>query len=272
MKQYFSQGSRWRRIDVGPTSVVGSPDLRDVRRIRIGSYAGENRSVSFFVDHLRTKPKRNKGAVVLTFDDNHISQYETAFPIMQEYGFPGVVGAIPWGTGELDFRIPVEHLTEMRDAGWDVVSHPQREKPLPDLSREAQRTAIEETKRWLLDNGFERGSRFIIWPYNGKDATTLDIARRYHVLGFGGGGHPCGAPFFAPLTVNRVKSEYLDQVKQAIDFASAYNQVVVLMFHTIGVSDDDYMTVPAFRQVMQYIEQSDVPVRSASSLWDDVVS
>jgi peptidoglycan/xylan/chitin deacetylase (PgdA/CDA1 family) len=255
----------WFRLDLGPTVVKGTPDLSDVREIRIQSLKGSRRRLQFNVDELRLVPKADRARVMLTFDDIPISQYENAFPLMEDYGYPGVAGAIPWLTSDPDFMSKPQ-LQELQNAGWDVVSHPQLtdpSTPLPELSREDQTRTLERSKQWLVDNGFESGARFVIWPFHAAGATTLDLASRYHSLGFAGGRAPCGIPPTDPLTVGRVDGNVVKDTLRMISFAEKYNQLAVVMYHQIG---PDGLPVDEFERTLEYIDRADVEVITASDL------
>jgi len=110
----------WLRLDLGPSEIRGRPDLTNVRELRI-EVSSSAAKLRLFVDSIRTTPRPARGSVMLTFDDNYSSQYETAFPIMQQYGFPGVVGVIDSTVGS-DSRIPLDGMHEMQAAGWDMVN------------------------------------------------------------------------------------------------------------------------------------------------------
>jgi peptidoglycan/xylan/chitin deacetylase (PgdA/CDA1 family) len=254
----------WVRLDFGPTEVVGDPDLTAVREIRVQSWVGDD-AAAFNVDALRTTPKLPEPAVVLTFDDIQSTQYETAFPIMQEYGFLGVAGAIPWLVGEED-RIDASELTEMRDAGWDIVSHPQLEGALPEYSAEKQEELIRSSKRWLVENGFEDGSRFVIWPLGRAAEETLDISAKYHYMGFLGGRCPSGY-ITGPQTVGRVNGDEVETTLDMLEIAKRSRQVVVVMYHTIGAGQDRISTAD-FERTMRRIDELNLPVVTASDLWE----
>lgn len=256
----------WFRMDLGPTVVKGTPDLGDVREIRLQSLVGSRDRVSLNVDELRVVRKADRGRVMLTFDDIPISQYTNGFPVMEEYGFPGVAGAIPWLTSNPDY-ISTPQLQAMQDAGWDIVSHPQLtdpSTPLPTLPPEMQAETLERSKRWLVDHGFERGARFVIWPFHAASATTLDLASRYHTLGFAGGRSPSGIPPTDPLTIGRVDGENLEDTRTMVSFAAEHRQLAVVMYHRIGT---DRLSVSDFERTLEFIDRADVTVMTASDLW-----
>jgi len=159
----------------------------------------------------------------------------------------------------------------MQAGGWDVVSHPQTGTPLPELSPEEQRAEIRETKRWLLDNGFEAGSRFVIWPYNSAGSSTFDIASEYHYLGFGGGQIGNGVRVTGPFTISRVDGDSVETSKRMIDPTARYNLLTVLMFHRIGTSEDRVSTAE-FRSVVEHVDDADVDVITATELWENYLA
>ncbi|NOY99972.1 MAG: polysaccharide deacetylase family protein [Chloroflexi bacterium] len=60
--------------------------------------------------------------VIITFDDGDVSVYDNAFPIMQRYGFTGVLYIVS-NRLEADGFMNVEQIKEMTAAGWEVGSH-----------------------------------------------------------------------------------------------------------------------------------------------------
>ena len=67
--------------------------------------------------------------MIITFDDSWASQYISAFPVMQQYGFTGVlytvVGYInkPSGVDTDPNYLTTGQIKEMAAAGWEVGSH-----------------------------------------------------------------------------------------------------------------------------------------------------
>lgn len=61
--------------------------------------------------------------VVITFDDGHQNVYDNAFPIMQEFGFPGVFYIVANRIHDIPDFVNTDALKEMIDAGWEIGSH-----------------------------------------------------------------------------------------------------------------------------------------------------
>jgi peptidoglycan/xylan/chitin deacetylase (PgdA/CDA1 family) len=251
----------WIRLDHGHRKIRGDPDLTDVRALRIGTYVPPGETATMYLDSVRGTKRRDRGLVAFTFDDIHRSQYEKAFPVMEEYGFPGAVGVIPRAT-RLQDKVGLDGLEEMQSAGWDVVSHPQRSESLRELPAEEVRSAIADTKRWLLEHGFDSGARFLIWPYGAYDRASLGTAARHHDLGFSTSVGVAGR-ITDPLLVPRVDAEDAAFAKRMVDVADRLDQLCVLTFHRICSNG---VTMEEFREIVRRVDAADVDVVSLSEL------
>ncbi|MFC7028072.1 polysaccharide deacetylase family protein [Halomicroarcula sp. GCM10025710] len=202
----------------------------------------------------------------MTFDDMSLSQYENAFPVMQEFGFPGVAGVIPRLVGN-EGRINLAQLQALQDKGWDVVSHPQHETPLSEFVRSEQASMILDSKRWLADNGFESGSRFVLFPFGTVTKTTFDIAAQYHYLGLWSGRCPSGR-LTGPLSVGRVNGADVGTTTQIVELAQKYRQVVPIMYQTVGEESRDHITAERFEETMRFVDDLGLRVLTTSDLWE----
>lgn len=90
--------------------------------------------------------------VIVTFDDGGLNNYTTAFPIMQKYGFQGVLYLVPNYIGADGF-MNVDQIKEMISAGWEVGSHSMSHKDLITLDTDQitrELTVSKETLEQLL--------------------------------------------------------------------------------------------------------------------------
>lgn len=259
--------SGWVRLDLGPQQVIGSPDLTDVREISVQAYTGGRTEARFSVDSLRLRPRSGSGRVLLTFNDAMLSQYEQAFPVMEEYGFPGVVGVTP-GHIHWNQKISMTGLRELQAAGWDVVSNPETSENFRSLSPERQTSRIRESKQRLVENGFERGANFLVWPQGRYNRPGLRAASRYHHLGFAGGGTPFGT-VSEPLVLGRLDGKDVDTVQRALDFAAEYDQTVAVAYNAVGNMRTG-MSLEGFEETLAYIDELGLEVVTASGLWESL--
>ncbi|MDL1956535.1 MAG: polysaccharide deacetylase family protein, partial [Candidatus Desulfofervidus auxilii] len=67
-------------------------------------------------------PYANSAMLTFSFDDGHKSVYESAFPILSQYGFVGTANVISNRIGSWS-KMNVNQLLEMQSAGWEICSH-----------------------------------------------------------------------------------------------------------------------------------------------------
>jgi peptidoglycan/xylan/chitin deacetylase (PgdA/CDA1 family) len=86
--------------------------------------------------------------ILITFDDGHVDNYTNAFPIMQKYGFTGVlyiVGNYLGTNGYMDR----EQILEMYKAGWEVGSHTMNHYDLTKLTPEQLHREVFNSRKKL---------------------------------------------------------------------------------------------------------------------------
>jgi len=110
--------------------------------------------------------------VVITFDDGNLDVYTNAFPIMQKYGFSGVVYIVV-NFIYADGYMGVDQIQEMVAAGWEVGSHSMTHAHLSDaherLNFEIYQSRIE------LQGALGLTVRSFAYPYGEMDATVTQV-------------------------------------------------------------------------------------------------
>ena len=86
--------------------------------------------------------------IIITFDDGHLNNYTTAFPIMQKYGFTGVLYIVGNYMGTPEY-MSADQIKEMAEAGWEVGSHSMSHLDLTLLEPEYQRSEIVNSREKL---------------------------------------------------------------------------------------------------------------------------
>ena len=154
----------WHRFDLGVKAVDGDPDTSAIVELDIATWAGEGTS-RVWVDDIRTTERTGEGSVILTFDDARSSVHSVAYPLMQEYGYPGAAGVIVHAVGKPG-QLDQQQMDELASEGWEMCSHPQfGHKPLTKFDEAELRETLASYREWLLAHGFERGADCIIYPY-----------------------------------------------------------------------------------------------------------
>jgi len=86
--------------------------------------------------------------LIISFDDGHLNNYTTAFPIMKKYGFTGVLYIVANYMGA-DQYMNADQIKEMAAAGWEVGSHTMSHMDLTSLEPERQRHEIVDSREVL---------------------------------------------------------------------------------------------------------------------------
>ena len=79
--------------------------------------------ISLLLDALINGAELPPKPIVITFDDGNLNVYENAFPIMQEFDFPGVFYIVGNRVNSGTNIAQAPQLQEMVDAGWEIGSH-----------------------------------------------------------------------------------------------------------------------------------------------------
>ncbi|SFK63766.1 Polysaccharide deacetylase [Halogranum rubrum] len=259
----------WIRIDLGYTGKKGEPVMEAIQELRLMVLTEEGTPIDVHIDDLRKIPKPDTGKVVLQFDDSRASHYDVAFEELQDRGWAGGSAIIPNSINS-DGYLTTGQMREMRDAGWDMMSHPQASKPLPQYSEAKQQQLIQQAYNYLDLKGFSEGARHFVAPYNRVSKTTLDIVSEYHDAGYMFGACPNNAQQPSNMyAISRVMGRDPQGTRRILNIADAYNQLVVVTWHTIGYGDEYETTPEDFRNVLDHIEEeTGLEVVAPSALLD----
>lgn len=120
--------------------------------------------------------------IIITFDDGHLNNYTTAFPIMQELGFTGVLYIVTNYMGA-DHYMNADQIKEMAAAGWEVGSHSVSHANLTLQEPYRQRLEVVESRK-ILEETLGVPILTIAYPYGISNPGVIDYA---HFAGYIGG-------------------------------------------------------------------------------------
>ncbi|MFB9809003.1 polysaccharide deacetylase family protein [Haladaptatus pallidirubidus] len=265
----YGPKGKWVRVNLGVTSAQRpkSVDLSKVYQMRIVGRPNDSNSskpVNFFVDDVKTVPAPKKGMVMLTFDDGLKSQYTKAFKMMKQYGFPGVDAVITDAVYDDGF-LTQSNMRKMTENGWDMIAHPNAQATsLDQRPAKEQEKLMLDAKNWLKQYGYN-GHKYMAVPKNILGPKTFELAQKHFDATMSFGASPNAVPVIQKDAVlSRMYGDgSLQKTKQMIDYAARYKQLSPLLFHKIG---GDGFPQQKFKQVLEYIKQSNVDVVTLSDL------
>ncbi len=117
--------------------------------------------------------------VLITFDDGHVDNYTAAFPIMQKYGFTGILYVVANYIGVENY-LSADQIKEMAAAGWEVGSHTISHADLTVLEPQRQRAEIVDSKAFL-ERTLDVPVRTIAYPFGLSNSSVIDYA---HFAGY----------------------------------------------------------------------------------------
>lgn len=128
-------------------------------------------SLDELYDFLENNKPIPKKSVVLTFDDGYKDNYESAYPILKEYGFKATIFMITSciGTGEY---LTAAQLKELQQNGIDIESHTVNHEKLNTLSYEKKLETLKKSKE-TLEKLLNKEVKYIAYPYGNYDDSVV---------------------------------------------------------------------------------------------------
>ncbi len=137
-------------------SPVGSryyvrPDMFDAQLKLLHNWGYQSISTTLLVKAITLGALLPPHPIIFTFDDANEDNYAAAFPIMQKYGFTGVL-YVPYDYIGQPNYLTVDQIKTMAAAGWEVGSHSLTHPAnFLTMGPDAQRAEIVDSRQRLSD-------------------------------------------------------------------------------------------------------------------------
>lgn len=129
--------------------------------------------------------------VMIHFDDGTKSQYDYAYPVLEQYGLKGTFWIVcGYASGAKPGYMSWAQIDEMAAAGHDIQNHGMTHARLPALTDEQIAREVGICKEMVMQHG-STGDAFAI-PFNDgdDDPRVVSIISTIHAYGKGSGGAP----------------------------------------------------------------------------------
>lgn len=253
----------WIRYDLG-INRISTLETTDESYMTI-SWAGD---ADWYLDDIRAVPVERDPKLFVQFDDSLRTTYDTAFPIMEEYGITATNFAITGREGS-DRHLTLSQMEEMREAGWEFGSHTHTHRRTGELSLNEQREELEKSKEWLLDHGFTQAVSTFVYPFGSFTKETMDLAADYYDFAIHVQRGAMNRSVSSPLSVNRHPGDDAEHVMLLIDLLldeRIPTDTLVLCYHDVIEDHDTWINPEDFEETMAYIDERDVDCRLTSEL------
>jgi len=216
--------------------------------------------------------------ITLTFDDGYRNVYRYALPILNEYGYRGVVfiitglvGSIFEGTELMD----ISELSKLLNAKWEVGSHTHSHPRLTMLNTKSILRELRTSSIWIEKYlGFKPLS--LAYPYGDFDLRTTYLASKYYEYGrtIAQGINTLSSWIGSNklrLRALVVYEENIAKVKEVIKRTSIEGGWLILVFHNIVKKPEElpknnkalsWITLNKFKELIGYINKFKLQVKT----------
>lgn len=124
----------------------------------------------FFLFRTKKIPIPSK-AIIITFDDGHISNYISAFPVLKKYNFKATFFLVADRINERN-HMCTNNIWEMLNSGMEIGSHGLTHKFLPLMDTKELAYEVHQSKQ-VLEDLTERTLNYFAFPGGHFNDTTL---------------------------------------------------------------------------------------------------
>jgi peptidoglycan/xylan/chitin deacetylase (PgdA/CDA1 family) len=132
-------------------------------------------------------PKGTGKQVLLTFDDGYLDTYDTAYPILKEYGFKAVVFPVTDFARRVNWwdatpglagapLMTAQQIMELRESGAEIGSHGVSHRSFPTLDTGSLRKEMEDS-RAALETLLGSPIQTLAYPYGDVDERVKSTAK-----------------------------------------------------------------------------------------------
>ncbi len=210
--------------------------------------------------------------VMLHFDDSYIGVYENAFPLMEKYGYKGTI-YVPTNFIDRVGHTQLDHLKEMKEAGWIIGSHTRTHPDLRELDDATLYDEVVGSRNLLISRKLVTidtahfCSPMTVWnPFVETFVKThYKSARGKELMIF--------ATKEQPRQHLRVvlKNTSVKSIKQWIWKAYQDNAWLILIIHEVAEDGNEYFFSPdKFAQTLEILKQFEsrvVTIEEAVNEW-----
>ena len=205
----------------------------------------------------------SQGMVSLNFDDGTPSFYANGLPILTSHGLTGTDYIISGELGNSD-SITVAQMLQLQTLGYEIGDHTKTHVDLTTLTQPQIVDEVTNSKTDLEALGVNPITTFA-YPYGTWNNLTDQVVKQSGYLGArtalvqdGGPNFRDGNPFLL-RTMSVESTTTLAQVKAWIDRAIADKTWIILVFHGIDTTTDQYSTTPTeLNAIADYLKSSNI--------------
>lgn len=293
--QPYNMDGEWMRVTLpfSAATVVGSPVRSTLAAVTIQVFDNSAGTCTFHLGGMATmnQPAQwPQGVLSIAFDDGFDSQFTTAKPYMDKYGYRGtsyLIAEALWNNAAWPAYMTLSQAQQLEQySGWEIGAHAYsfaNHDAGYIATGDAQSQAdMQNAFEYLSAQGFKAAGHFA-YPLGAFDATTVTNANTLFASGrtisqLGGFPQetfpPAQSPRLRSIAVNTLTS--VGTIEGYITAAQANLDWLILVFHNIvttptGGSVTQFSTAN-FQSLMDFVSTANIPVRPVGEVMKVVVT
>lgn len=218
-------------------------------------------------------PSPKNPMISFVFDDGWDSGYQNAAPLLDKNGFKGTFYIVTETyKEEFDAFMTGNQILNLQSRKHEVGAHTRTHADLTLMSAAEARDEISGSRQDLLTLGI-RNVRSFAYPYGSYNDSVKTLVRDagfdnarsiIEGLNFMEGLDPLLLKWRGPQRTTSVA-----QIKMWVDEAIETGGWLILSFHEINNSGNQYSTLPGdFKQIVEYVNSKDIQVVTVSQGFD----
>ncbi|MDD5569486.1 MAG: polysaccharide deacetylase family protein, partial [Candidatus Pacebacteria bacterium] len=204
-----------------------------------------------------------QGMVSLNFDDGWLSAYNNGLPILNAAGLKSTQYIITSGLTDPENYINQSQVLSLQAAGHEIGAHSQTHAHLTQVSAAQLQNEINGSKQELLNIGVNQVLTFA-YPYGEANNAVITTTKNSGFIGARGVdadyNNKTTDPYFL-LSQSVESNTTIETIKGWIDTAIQNKTWVILVFHQVDHSGEQYSTTPEIlQQIADYLIAKNVSV------------
>ncbi len=256
----FSAGKQW-----------GAPDLDHMKTFQFWiNDNGKAPGTAVEIGPVYTEMAEEPSAVVITFDDGWLSQYQKAAPIMAEYGFRGTAYLIPELIGQENY-MTLEDLKDLTGTyQWSLGGHylgRMDGREPGELNR-----IFYDQAAWFSERGLEAAD--FSYPNGAFSPALLEVLPAFFrsartIIEYPEANPPAN-PYILKV-MNLTAPFNSETLQNRLDRVAPRGELVILVLHKIEESSAAETEMPTedFRRICEIISRSGLAVKTMAEISGD---
>jgi peptidoglycan/xylan/chitin deacetylase (PgdA/CDA1 family) len=208
----------------------------------------------------------DQGFVSLNFDDGWLVTFQNALPILNAAGLKSTQYIITDGFQDTAEYVSPAQVLAMQASGHEIGAHTKSHPHLISLNDSQIQDEVVGSRDVLLAAGVNSVTT-LDYPYGEYNPAVVNIVKNSGFTGArtvdDGFNIKTDDPYLLKAEAVTEASTTIDQIKGWIDSAKADKTWLILVFHQIDHSGDEYSATPELlQQIVDYLVQQNVPVKT----------